>query len=174
MNPVIHPFMVIAVAVVSIVPSAVLVWYMFWRRGEKREMEKKIDILVAALSRTEKVVDRVAHSRDTGAADYTEIRGMSITASRGSCTRSVAKTGSLACSGDGIEVARPLPAARSVLAQETAAGEISPASIGKAKALLRGGISPVEVARTLNIGLGEVTLLHRMIGVIDQRQTVPA
>lgn len=174
MNPAMNPFMVVSVAVVSIVPSAVLVWYMFWRREEGREMAKKIDTLVAALSRSEEAVDRVAHSRDTGAEDYPEVRGMSIRASGSSHTRGVATTGSLTFCGDGIDAARPLTAAQPVFAQEVAVGEISPASIGKARALLRGGISPVEVARTLNIGLGEVTLLHRLIGVTDQRQAVPA
>lgn len=174
MNPVINSFTVISVAVVSLVPSAALVWYMFWRRGERRETAKKIDALVAALSRTEEAVDRIAQSRDTGAEDYTEIRGTSIRAGGTSYPRSVFGTGSVTRDGDGIDAARPLPAARPVLAQEGAAGEISPASIGKARALLRGGISPVEVARTLNMGLGEVTLLRRMIGVIDQRQAVPA
>lgn len=174
MNPTIYPLMVVPVAVVSLVPSAVLVWYMIWRRRERRETAEKIDTLVAALSRTEGAVDRAAQSRECSAEDYTGVGGAFFKVNGTSRPSAVAAPRALVQNGDDFHSARPFPSERTAWAQEAAAGEISAASIGKAKALLRGGISPVEVARTLNIGLGEVTLLHRMIGVIEQRRAVPA
>jgi hypothetical protein len=50
--------------------------------------------------------------------------------------------------------------------------DVSPGAIEKAKALLKGGIPPVDVAKTLNMGLGEVSLLHRMITFIEHREGI--
>jgi hypothetical protein len=154
-----HPLVLIVPLFVGLlIPTGVLVWYMRWRQQERREADRQVETLVAALSRSEAMVDRLKSDReDEIPVVYQQ-----------SCSLPD-RDPMITTRQHHVTLQTP---SHPVMPYGESGRETSPGSIEKAKVLLKGGIPPVEVAKTLNIGLGEVEMLHRMIAMMEQRGSV--
>lgn len=146
-----------------LIPTGVLVWYMRWRQQERREADRQVETLVAALSRSEAMVDRLklAQQRSDREDEIPVVYQQSCSLPD--------RDPIITTRQHHVTLQTP---SHPVIPYGQSGRETSPGSIEKAKVLLKGGIPPVEVAKTLNIGLGEIEMLHRMIAMMEQRGSV--
>ena len=167
MNTAFPSLLVIPLFCGLLIPAGVLVWYMHWRQKERSEIARQIESMIAGLSRAEAMIGRLKITQPQSDREG-EIPVVHERSYRTAQQSLLEQDPMMTRQRHGILNSPP----HSVTSHSESGRETPPGSIEKAKVLLKGGIPPVEVARTLNIGLGEVEMLHRMIAMVEQREAV--
>lgn len=166
MNTILPSLLIFPLFCSLLIPTAVLIWYMRWRTKEQGEAAQQIERLVATLSLTETMVNGLRNSqRRSSVEDVPQIIETPVVAER-------PHPPSTPSSSEPRLHGELSPPSRKLSVRDEPDRDVSPGAIEKAKALLKGGIPPVDVAKTLNMGLGEVSLLHRMITFIEHKEAV--
>lgn len=134
---------------------AILVWCRTWRREDDAEMDRRIRLLTSQVTRVSEVVDRLEKAqtaaRSAEARTAQQLESLSADLSRllshSSPPSSPSRTSPPGPQDGGPQTPRQDPQDR----------------YEKARELLSSGVGPVEVARQLDVSLGDVQVIQRLL-----------